>query len=196
MRYSKGRKRSTHDHILKTASVLMKKHGSDGIGIAALMQEAGLTHGGFYSHFNSRDDLVKEAYSAAMDLTTSRWEKLSESLPASQGLEAIVHGYLCVKHRDDPGGGCGLPVFATEIGRSSKPKRISFSIKLEEMINVVAAHFPDVRTGEARRQAMFAISTMVGAMTLARASAGERLSMEILEAGAKTLLAPRSTTQA
>jgi TetR/AcrR family transcriptional repressor of nem operon len=181
---------------LKTASVLMKKHGSDGIGIAALMREAGLTHGGFYSHFRSRDDLVEEAYSAAMDLTTSRWKKLSERLPASEGLEAIVQEYLCVKQRDDPGGACGLPVFATEIGRGSKPKKISFSIKLEKMIKVVAAHFPDIPTGEARRQAMFAISTMVGAMTLARASAGEGLSTEILEAGVKALLARRSTTPA
>ena len=115
MRYSKGHKRETHDYILKTASEQMKKHGSDGIGIAALMREAGLTHGGFYSHFRSRDDLVEEAYGAAMDLTTSRWKKLSEGLPASEGLEAIVQGYLCVKHRDDPGGGCGLPVFTAAV---------------------------------------------------------------------------------
>jgi TetR/AcrR family transcriptional repressor of nem operon len=192
LRYSKGRKRDTHDRILRTASVQMKKHGSDGIAIAALMRKAGLTHGGFYAHFRSRDDLVEEAYSAAMDLTTSRWKKLSEGLPASKGLEAIVQAYLCIKHRDDFGGGCGLPVFAAEIGRRGKPTKISFSIKLEKMIDVVATHFPDVPTGEARRQAMSAISTMVGAMMLARASAGERLSTEILEAGVNTLLPPQT----
>lgn len=189
MRYSKGQKRESHDRILKAASVQLKKHGPNGIGIANLMREAGLTHGGFYSHFRSRDDLVNKAFAIAMDQTTSRWNKLSANLPAIDGLEAIVRAYLCAKHRDNPGEGCALPAFAAEIGRGNKATRKSFSIKLEEMVNMVAAQFTDVPARDARQRAISAISTMMGALTLARASAGQDLSAEILEAGVKSITA-------
>jgi TetR/AcrR family transcriptional repressor of nem operon len=196
LRYSKGRKRETYDRILTAASVQLKKNGSNGIGIASLMREAGLTQGGFYSHFRSRDDLVNKAFDVAMDQTTSRWKKLSADLPAIDGLEAIVRAYLCAKHRDNPGDGCALPAFAAEMGRCNKATKKSFSIKLEEMIDVVAAHFTDIPAREARQLAISAISTMMGAITLARASAGQDLSAEILEAGAKALTARKALTPA
>jgi TetR/AcrR family transcriptional repressor of nem operon len=194
LRYSKGQKRETYVRILKAASVQLKKNGSNGIGIANLMREAGLTHGGFYSHFRSRDDLVNKAFAIAMDQTTFRWKKLSANLPANDGLEAIVRAYLCTKHRDNPGDGCALPAFAAQMGRGDKATKKSFSIKLGEMIDLVAAQYTDVPTGEARQLAISAISTMMGAITLARASAGQDLSAEILEAGAKSLTGRKATT--
>jgi TetR/AcrR family transcriptional regulator, transcriptional repressor for nem operon len=81
VRYSKGHKDKTHEHILRVASVRLKK--------ADLMREAGLTHGGFYTHFRSRDDLINEAYVVAMNKTTSKWEKLTASLPAKEGLKLL-----------------------------------------------------------------------------------------------------------
>jgi len=196
LRYSKGRKRETYDRILKAASVQLKKNGSNGIGIANLMREAGLTHGGFYSHFRSRDDLVSKAFAIAMDQTTFRWNKLIANLPANDGLEAIVRAYLCTRHRDNPGDGCALPAFAAEMGRGDKATRKSFSIKLEVMIDLVAAQYTEASTGEARELAISAISTMMGAITLARASAGQDLSVEILEASTKSLTARKARTPA
>jgi TetR/AcrR family transcriptional regulator, transcriptional repressor for nem operon len=193
LRYSKGRKQKTYDRILETASVQLKKSGSNGVGIANLMREAGLTHGGFYSHFRSRDDLVNKAFGVAMDQTIYRWRKLSGHLPATDGLEAIVRWYLSAKHRDNPGEGCALPAFAAEMGRGSKAARKSFAIKLEEMIKFVAADLTDLPAGEARQLAISAISIMMGAITLARASAGQKLSTEILEAGAKSLKLRKAT---
>jgi TetR/AcrR family transcriptional repressor of nem operon len=194
LRYSEGQKRETHDRILRVATAQLKKNGSNGVGIANLMREAGLTHGGFYSHFRSRDDLVNKVIEMAMDQTICRWKKLSANLPATDGLEAIVRAYLCAKHRDNPGNGCALPAFAVETGRGNRVTRKSFSIKLEEMIDLVAAHFTDIPTGEARQLAISVISTLMGAITLARASAGQDLSAEILEAAAKSLTARRATT--
>jgi TetR/AcrR family transcriptional repressor of nem operon len=187
VRYSKGHKDQTRDRILAVASTYFKRNGVNGIGIANLMREAGLTHGGFYSYFRSRDKLVNEAYAVAMDQTTSKWKKLSTSLPAAEGLEAIIKAYLCEKHRDNAGGGCALPAFADEMGRGSRSTKKIFSSKLEEMISVIKNHFSHLPADEGRRQAIFAISAMMGAMTLARASAGEAVSEEILEASANVL---------
>jgi TetR/AcrR family transcriptional regulator, transcriptional repressor for nem operon len=89
VRYSKGHKDKTHEHILRVASVRLKKAGANGVSIADLMREAGLTHGGFYTHFRSRDDLINEAYVVAMNKTTSKWEKLTASLPAKEGLKLL-----------------------------------------------------------------------------------------------------------
>ena len=187
LRYSKGHKDKTHDHILRVASVRLKKAGANGVGIADLMREAGLTHGGFYTHFSSREDLINEAYALAMDQTTGRWEKLTASLPAKEGLIAIIGGYLCEKHRDNPGAGCALPAFAADMGRGDRRTKQSFSSKLEEMITAIEVYLCVLPAGEARQQAIFALSAMMGAIMLARASAGEGLSTEILQAGAKVL---------
>jgi TetR/AcrR family transcriptional regulator, transcriptional repressor for nem operon len=109
-------------------------------------------------------------------------------LVASEGrIKAIVSGYLCEKHRDNPGAGCALPAFAADMGRGSRRTKQSFSSKLEEMIAAIEVHLSDLTADEPRQQAIFAISTMMGTILLARASAGEALSAEILEAGAKLL---------
>src|SRR5476649_2479162 len=106
MRYSKEHKTETHARIVKNASVLLREKGADGIGVAALMKEAGLTHGGFYAHFESRDALIAEAFAHAMDQTTHKWRKRAESAADGERLAAIVNGYLTLTHRDNVGNGC------------------------------------------------------------------------------------------
>ena len=103
MRYSKEHKQETHARIVRKASVRLREKGAHGIGVADLMKEAGLTHGGFYAHFDSRDALVIEAFNYAMDRSTERWRKLAEQTPPEKRLAAIVESYLTTVHRDDPG---------------------------------------------------------------------------------------------
>ena len=94
MRYSKEHKQETHARIVKKASVRLREKGAHGIGVADLMKEAGLTHGGFYAHFDSREALVIEAFAYAMDRSTERWRKIAEQTPPDKRLATIVESYL------------------------------------------------------------------------------------------------------
>src|SRR5271155_5546023 len=109
MRYSREHKFQTHTRIVKKASVKLREKGAHGIGVADLMKDAGLTHGGFYAHFDSREALVIEAFSHAMDRATERWRKAAETMPHEKRLAAVVDIYLSPGHRDDPGHGCAVP---------------------------------------------------------------------------------------
>ena len=102
MRYSREHKLETHARIVKKASVRLREKGAHGIGVADLMKDAGLTHGGFYAHFDSREALVMEAFAHAMDRSTERWRKLAEQTPPEKRLATIVSSYLTAAHRDDP----------------------------------------------------------------------------------------------
>ena len=188
MRYSREHKLETHARIVKRASVRLREKGAHGIGVADLMKDAGLAHGGFYAHFDSREALVVEAFADTMDRSTERWRRLAEQLPAEKRLAAIVDGYLTAAHRDDPGHGCAVPTLAAEIARESPKTRKVFAVKLEQMIDVVAEQIPDVPRKAARKQAMAAIATMMGTLVMARIAGNGEVSDEILGAGREAVL--------
>ena len=188
MRYSKEHKLETHARIVKKAAVRLREKGAHGIGVADLMKEAGLTHGGFYAHFDSREALVMEAFAYAMDRSTERWRKLAEQTPPDKRLATLVESYLTSVHRDDPGHGCAIPTLAAEIARESPRTRKAFAAKLEQMIDVFAAQILDVPRKAARKQAMAVIATMMGTMVLARVAGNGEFSDEILDAGRDAVL--------
>ena len=188
MRYSREHKLETHARIVKRASVKLREKGAHGIGVADLMKDAGLTHGGFYAHFDSREALVVEAFADTMDRSTERWRRLAEQLPAEKRLAAIVDGYLTAAHRDDPGHGCAVSALGAEIARESPKTRKVFAVKLEQMIDVVAEQIPDVPRKAARKQAMAAIATMMGTLVMARIAGNGEVSDEILGAGREAVL--------
>jgi TetR/AcrR family transcriptional repressor of nem operon len=188
MRYSREHKLETHARIVKKASVRLREKGAHGIGVADLMKDAGLTHGGFYAHFDSREALVIEAFAHAMDRGTERWRKLAEQTPPDKRLATLVESYLTSVHRDDPGHGCAIPTLAAEIARESPRTRKAFAAKLEQMIDVFAAQILDVPRKAARKQAMAVIATMMGTMVLARVAGNGDFSEEILGAGRDAVL--------
>jgi TetR/AcrR family transcriptional repressor of nem operon len=183
MRYSKEHKAETHDRIVKNASVRLRENGAASLGVAELMKEAGLTHGGFYAHFASRDALVSEAFAHAMQQTTGRWRKRAEQVPEGQRLASIVNGYLSDEHRDDIGNGCALPSLGIEVSRASPKTRKAFTDKLDDMIAMLVEQFPNLPAKTARREAIAVISTIMGAMILARAAGAGDFSDEILSVG-------------
>ena len=183
MRYSKDHKAETHERIVKNASVRLRERGAAGLGVAELMKDAGLTHGGFYAHFPSRDALIGEAFAYAMQQTTGRWRKRAEQAPEGKRLASIVNGYLSTEHRDDAGNGCALPSLGVEASRANQKIRKAFANKLEEMVEVIAEKFKDLPPKTARREAIAIISTMMGAMVLARTAGTGEFSDEILSAG-------------
>jgi TetR/AcrR family transcriptional repressor of nem operon len=188
MRYSKEHKQETHARIVRKASVRLREKGAHGVGVADLMKEAGLTHGGFYAHFNSREALVIEAFAYAMDRSTERWRKIAEATPPEQRLSMIVDTYLSPAHRDDPGHGCAVPALSAEIARESAKTRKAFAAKLEQMIDMVADQIPDLPRKAARKQAASALATMMGTLVLARVAGSGEFSEEILAAGREAVL--------
>ena len=188
MRYSKEHKLETRARIVKKASMRLREKGAHGIGVADLMKDAGLTHGGFYAHFDSREALVIEAFSDAMDRGTERWRKLAEQTPPEKRLATIVESYLNAVHRDDPARGCAVPTLAAEIARENPKTRKAFAAKLEQMIDTLAAQIPDVPRKAARRRAMATMATMMGTMVLARVAGSGEFSEEILGAGREAVL--------
>jgi TetR/AcrR family transcriptional regulator, transcriptional repressor for nem operon len=188
MRYSKEHKLETHARIVKKASVRLREKGAHGIGVADLMKDAGLTHGGFYAHFDSREALVIEAFAYAMDRSTDRWRKLAEQTPPEKRLATIVESYLTPVHRDDPGHGCAIPALSAEIARESPKTRKAFAAKLEQMIEMIAAQIPDVPRKAARKQAMASLATMMGTLVMARIAGSGEFSDDILGAGREAVL--------
>ena len=188
MRYSREHKLETHARIVKKASVRLREKGAHGIGVADLMKDAGLTHGGFYAHFDSRDALVIEAFAYAMDRSTERWRKIAEQTAPDKRLAVIVESYLTTIHRDDPGHGCAVPTLGAEIARESPKTRKAFAAKLEQMIEMHADQIPELPRKAARKQAMAAIATMMGTLVLARIAGSGEFSDEILSAGRDTAL--------
>jgi TetR/AcrR family transcriptional repressor of nem operon len=188
MRYSKDHKQETHARIVKKASVRLREKGAHGIGVADLMKEAGLTHGGFYAHFDSREALVIEAFAYAMDRSTERWRRLAEQIPPDQRFAAIVEAYLTPGHRDDPGNGCAVPALGAEIARESAKTRRAFAARLEQMIEMMAEQIPDLPRKAARKQAMASLATMMGTLVLARIAGSGEFSDEILGAGREAVL--------
>jgi TetR/AcrR family transcriptional regulator, transcriptional repressor for nem operon len=188
MRYSKEHKLETHARIVKKASVRLREKGAHGVGVADLMKEAGLTHGGFYAHFDSREALVIEAFADAMDRSTERWRRLAELTPPDKRLATIVVTYLTPLHRDDPGHGCAVPTLGAEIARESPRTRKAFAAKLEQMIDMLAAQIPELPRKAARKRAMAVIATMMGTLVLARVAGTGDFSDEILGAGRDAVL--------
>jgi TetR/AcrR family transcriptional repressor of nem operon len=188
MRYSREHKQETHDRIVRKASVRLREKGAHGIGVADLMKEAGLTHGGFYAHFDSREALVIEAFAYAMDRSMEHWRKMTDEVAPEKRLAQIAEAYLSTLHRDNPGHGCSIPSLGAEIARESPKTRKAFAGKLDEMIEMLTDYIPNLPRKAARKQAIATLATMAGTMLLARIAGSSELSDEVLKAGKDSAL--------
>jgi TetR/AcrR family transcriptional repressor of nem operon len=189
MRYSKEHKQETHARIVRKASVRLREKGAHGIGVADLMKEAGLTHGGFYAHFDSREALLIEAFAFAMDRSMEYWRKTTAETSPEKRLAMIVDSYLTASHRDDPGRGCAVPTLGAEIARESPKARKAFAAKLEQMIDMIAEQLIDLPPKAARKQAAVTLATMMGTLVLSRIAGNGEFSDDILSAGREAVLA-------
>jgi TetR/AcrR family transcriptional repressor of nem operon len=187
MRYVKGHGLQTRSRIVEEASYGLRQAGADGISVSDLMKLAGLTHGGFYAYFESREALMIEAFTTAMDRTISQWRNHMDGIQAEERFDAFVEAYLRPGHRDDRARGCVLPALGTDIARSSQKARRAFARKLDEMIDVIAALLPGKPPKQARQIGTAALATMMGSIALARAVGDKKLSDEILGAGRRAL---------
>ncbi|MGH8785226.1 MAG: TetR/AcrR family transcriptional regulator [Cupriavidus necator] len=178
MRYSLDQKAETHKHIVKAASTQFRKHGVNGIGVAQLMKSAGLTHGGFYAHFESKDALVAEAIDAAFDQTMELLQEATSVESPRQRKQAIVRAYVNKKHRDNPGAGCAIAALGADVSRLDAKTRRRFEARVTSLIEAIAGDDDET----ARKDAIVTLAAMVGSIVLARSVRSEALSTEILDA--------------
>jgi TetR/AcrR family transcriptional regulator, transcriptional repressor for nem operon len=186
MGYSKAQKNRTHKRIVAIASKRFRENGLARFGIAELMKEAGLTVGGFYKHFDSREDLVAEAVNSAFGGWKRRVDDATSGGP-SVSYEKLIDDYLSEAHRDNPGTGCAFSALAPEIARSDKRTRALTSEQVRNDIQLIAALLPGKHQRTARSRAILTFSALVGAMSLARAVSDKALSREILKTVAELL---------
>lgn len=187
MRVSRERAAENRERIVSAAGSLFRERGFDGAAVADLMKAAGLTHGGFYGHFESKDALVAEALSGVLDASIARWDGYAEEDPDG-ALARIVRRYLSVEMRDNPAGACAVPSLGAEVVRQGPAARRAFTRGIGGLLATLA-RLVRGRTAEKRRAAAIAtLSGLVGAVILARAVDDRALSDEILAATAENAL--------
>ena len=179
MRKSREAAAQTRKRIVEAASREFREHGVVATGLNDLMKAAGLTHGGFYKHFESKDQLVAEAFAEAMAAMVARLTAAGASPGAT---------YLSAEHRDNPAGGCPLAAIGSELVRSDERTRAVATAGLQEFVRIMAGQSAGVGADVARRRALVAVSTMIGAITAARMVNDPDLSAEILREARGSLI--------
>ena len=184
-----GRKEATHERIVKTASRAIRRAGYDGAGVAEIMKAAGLTHGGFYAHFPSREAMLAEAADSAGAETVAALERVAATVPPEQALGLIIRTYLSRAHLESPETGCAVAALGSEMPRQAPRVRRAATRRIKEMIDLVGRYSPDWGQPGAHQRALATVATAVGALVLARAVDDPKLSDAIREA-ALTQLTP------
>ena len=181
-RTASGRKDATHERIVETAARAIRRSGYSGTGVADIMKEAGLTHGGFYAHFASRDAMLAEAADRAGAEGVAAVARVAAAAPPQQALQAMMQAYLSKTHVESVETGCGVAALCSETPRQAPQVRRAATRRIKEMIDLVARESPDWGRPGAHEHALVTVATMVGALVLARAVDDVRLSEALREA--------------
>ncbi|RMQ45419.1 TetR family transcriptional regulator [Pseudomonas cichorii] len=180
MRYALDHKAQTHQRIIKEASARFRRDGIGATGLQPLMKALGLTHGGFYAHFKSKDDLVEQALLSTLDEVkelTGKIFSMEESMPG------LIDSYLSTDHRDSPESGCPLPNMCAELGQRGQPSMTTDEIILH-LHALIAKALPGENTQE---RSLSMLSTLVGALVLSRSTHSAELSEQILSTARQRL---------
>lgn len=188
MGHSRAEKAQSRERILSLAGQIIRARGIDAISIGALMKEAGLTHGAFYVHFESRDALIAAALERAL-LDGEAAAAAGNRSGGKRTVKSVVNGYLSRTHRDDPAAGCAVSALSGDVARGGKLTRAIMMGKLERYFEAMAETASADDPDSAEEFAMAAWSTMIGAITLSRVFAGDERADRILLAARKAIMA-------
>jgi TetR/AcrR family transcriptional regulator, transcriptional repressor for nem operon len=188
MKVSREQAAQNRERIVETAARLFRERGFEGIGVADLMKEAGLTHGGFYGHFSSKEDLKAEASTRALMRSLAVLSKVAERAPGDP-LSAVAEAYLTSRHRDNPGAGCLLAALGPDVSRQGPAVRRSVTDYVRGAVDLLATLVAGRSKAARRQKAISTYATLVGAMVMARAVDDRALSQEILDAGLASIKA-------
>ena len=197
MKVSREQAAQNRQRIVEMAGQLFRERGYNGIGVADLMKSAGLTHGGFYGNFKSKEDLLVEACQHALLGSKARFQRsIEDAATPADGLDAITAAYLSAEHCANPGDGCAMATLGPDVARLSGSARHAFTAGARDQIDVLAGLLQNSGQGmdaaAGRRQAIEHTTAMIGAVVLARAVDDAALSDEILQVVADALKAARS----
>ncbi len=182
-----GRKEASHERILEAAARAIRRSGYDGAGVADIMKEAGLTHGGFYAHFDSRDAMLAEAADRAGAESVAAQERLAASAPPEDALRTLVEAYLAREQVERAETGCPIAALGSEMPRQAPEVRRAATRRIKEFIDLVGRHSPNWGQPGGHEHALATTATMVGALVLARAVDDPILSDSMLEAARQSL---------
>jgi TetR/AcrR family transcriptional repressor of nem operon len=177
-----SRKETTHQRIVETAARAIRRSGYHGTGVADIMKQAGLTHGGFYAHFESREAMLAEAADRAGAETVATLERVAAAAPPKQALGAMLRAYLSKAHAEGIESGCAVAALGSEMPRQSAQVRRVATRRIKEMIDLVTRQLPEWGESGAHERALVTLATAVGALVLARAVDDPKLSEALREA--------------
>ena len=183
MRVSREQVTENRQRILEAAAKLFREKGFEGIGVDGIMQEAGMTHGGFYGHFTSKADLAEQACAVTLRKSAEQWEAMARGRPET-GLAEIARSYLSKRHRDDPGSGCVIAALGGEVARRPDAVRTAVTKGVQARLDILERLATGRSKAEQREQAIATMSGLVGAMVVARLVDDPHLSNEILTVAA------------
>jgi TetR/AcrR family transcriptional repressor of nem operon len=175
-------KESTHERIVETAARAIRRSGYDGTSVADIMNEAGLTHGGFYAHFASRDAMLAEAADRAGAEAVVWAAGIAAEASPQEALQAMVNAYLSEAHVNNAESGCPVVALGSEMPRQTPEVRRAATRRIKEMIDLVSRQLPEWGQQGAHTRALVTVSTMVGALLLARAVDDAKLSKALCDA--------------
>jgi TetR/AcrR family transcriptional repressor of nem operon len=180
-----SRKEATHDRIVEAAARAIRRSGYRGTGVADIMKDAGLTHGGFYAHFASREAMLAEAADRAGAESLAMMTRIAAALPPTEALPAMMRAYLSKEHVESVETGCPVAALGSEMPRQAPEVRRAATRRIKEMIDLVARQASDWGQPVAHERALVNVAAMVGALVLARAVDDPRLSDALREAALK-----------
>ena len=182
-----SKKELTHERIVEVASRAIRRSGYDGTGVADIMKEAGLTHGGFYAHFDSREAMLAEAADRAGADSIALLARVAASVPPEKALHTLIKAYLSPAHPVETG--CPLAALGSEMPRQAPEVRRAATRRTKEMIDLVARQSPEWGQPGAHERSLVTVATLVGAMVLARAVDDPQLSDAMRRAALDHLVA-------
>ena len=182
MRYDTEHKQRTREKVVHEAANAIRVHGPDKIGIADLMSKVGLTHGGFYAHFKSKDDLVAEAITQMFEDRLEFLRKCLAGVEPAEGLARYIDLYLGTRHRDRRENGCPATILTGDIARMPPVARKCFEVGIQRMIDTLTEILKTLQKPQPEILAVSVVTEMVGAMAIARAVSNADLSERILDA--------------
>ncbi|MBS7705683.1 TetR/AcrR family transcriptional regulator [Chelatococcus asaccharovorans] len=195
MRVSRAQAEENRQTVIDVASRLFRRHGFDGIGLKDLMAGAGLTQGAFYKQFESKDDLVAQASRRALEDALDHWSAAAASRPDNP-LSAVVDFYLSEGHCAERSDGCPVVALGSDAARHGPHVKESFQAGIQEYLDLLDSWIGGPEDGQPHSRSMAILSTMVGAVLLARAVNNEQMSAQFLEAAAKSVMAQAAATAA
>jgi TetR/AcrR family transcriptional repressor of nem operon len=196
MRYSETHKAETHAKLVKFAGRALREKGPEGLSVAELMGSAGLTHGGFYAHFKSKDALLAEALQDIFEESDRKLGQMTEGLPPRAALASFIDSYLSPAHRDKASTGCPIVALNSDLPRQSRLFRAAFDAGVRQLIGNLADRIEASGIADGERLATLVLATMAGTVVLSRAVSDEGLSDVLLASARENIKAQLGLTDA